>query len=131
MLSKEVLFMSKSKGSEPIDDMIEWEEKQYTPWEYAQKGKLPPHLAAPGNKRNAAILWLVQAVVCLFIALMLLLKFDANDDTVSDYISIGILAIYSTLCFVVGINYIKKWKIEKMIRAEQRANAHRKKNKRS
>lgn len=126
MLLKEVRYMSKSKNSDPIDDMIEWEETQYTPWEYSQKGKLPPHLAAPGNKRNAAILWLVQAVVCLLFAVMLLLKFDTYDDTASDCISIGILAIYSILCFVAGLNYIRKWKAEKMIRAVQRTNAHRK-----
>ncbi len=55
--------MSKSKDTDYIDDMLEWQEKQYTTWEYPQMGKLPPHLAAPGNKRNAAILFFAQGVI--------------------------------------------------------------------
>ena len=38
--------MPTSKGPDHIDDMMEWEKKQYTPGEYAQEGKLPPYLKA-------------------------------------------------------------------------------------
>lgn len=117
--------MSKSKGTDHIEDMLEWQEKQYTTWEYPQMGKLPPHLAAPGNKRNAAILFFVQAVMGMGFVALYLIKGD-SEDTLGNRMFLGILFAYSILCLMAGINYIRKQKIEKLIRKEQRANTHKK-----
>jgi len=58
--------MPTSKGPDHIDDMMEWEKKQYTPGEYAQEGKLPPYLKAEWNKKSSAILFCVQGGICVF-----------------------------------------------------------------
>lgn len=59
--------MSKSKDSDHIDDMLEWENKQNTPWEYAQEGKLPSALKSTGHPGLAAILFCVRVVSVYFL----------------------------------------------------------------
>lgn len=105
--------------------MLEWQEKQYTTWEYPQMGKLPPHLAAQGNKRNAAILFFAQGVIGMGF-IVLYLTSGKSDNTLGNLIFLVLLFGYSILCLMAGVNYIRKRKMEKLIRKEQRANAHRK-----
>ena len=112
--------MSKSKDTDHIEDMLEWQEKQYTPWEYPQMGKLPPHLAARGNKKNAAILFFVQAFFGLSF-FVLYLTTEMSDDTLGKWITLVLLFAYSILCLMAGFKYLRKMKIEKQERKEQRA----------
>lgn len=117
--------MSKSKSTDHIEEMLEWQEKQYTPWEYSQMGKLPPHLTAPGNKRNAAILCFTQAILgTAFITLSLV--FNKDEDSIGKWIFLVILVGYSILNYLAGINYLRKMKSGKLTRKAQRENAHKK-----
>lgn len=114
--------MPKSKGSDHIDDMLEWEKKQYTPWEYAQEGKLPPYLKAEGNKKSAAKLFYVQGGICvLFFSLIILNSSNLEDD----WTELLVLAAYAILCFIIATNYLKKWKTAKLLKEKRKA--HRKK----
>ena len=121
--------MSKLKDTDHIEDMLEWQEKQYTPWEYPQMGKLPPHLTARGNKKNAAILFFVQAAFGLGF-FVLYLTTGKSDDTLGKWILLVLLFAYSILCLMAGFNYLRKMKIEKQERKEQREQLHRKGRKR-
>lgn len=109
--------MSKSKGSDHIDDMLEWENKQYTPWQYAQEGKLPPVLKAAGNLKLVAILFLCQGGICVFVLALMILN---SSNLAADWAELLIPAAYAVICFLVAVNYLKKWKAKK---------AHRKKRK--
>ena len=117
--------MSKPKETDHIEDMLEWQKKQYTTWEYPQMGKQPPYLAARGNKKNAAILFFAQAVLGLGFVALSVIKGD-SEYTMGNWIFRGLLFAYSVLCLMAGVNYIKKLKNEKLFRKEQRANAHKK-----
>lgn len=37
---REIMQMPESRQTDHTDDLMEWGEKQYTPWEYSQEGKL-------------------------------------------------------------------------------------------
>ncbi|MGE4352569.1 MAG: hypothetical protein AB7D36_00600 [Oscillospiraceae bacterium] len=111
--------MPKSKRSDPIDDMLKWEKKQYTPWEYAQEGKLPLPLKARGNKKWATILFLAQGLVCL-------LLFGLMIRNGSDLVELVILFAYTILCFMIAANYMKKWKAAKL--AGKKTRPHKRRN---
>lgn len=101
--------MSKWKGSDHIN-------KQYTPWEYAQE--LPPVLKAAGNSRLVAILFLCQGGICvLFLTLMIL----NSSNPVADWTELLIPAAYAVICFLVAVNYLKKWKVKKLFKENSQA----------
>lgn len=109
--------MAKSKGSDHLDDMLEWENKQYTPWEYAQEGKLPPYLKAEGNKKRAAILFFIQGAACsLFLVLMVM----NGSGLPEDWMELLFPALFAILGFMAAANYLKKWKAAKLIRKKTR-----------
>ena len=59
----EIRIMSKNnkdKQNNQLSDMVEWQDKQYTPWHYYQKGKTVPGVAGEGNLKLFAI---VQTIV--------------------------------------------------------------------
>lgn len=116
--------MSKSKDSDHIDDMLEWENKQYTPWEYAQEGKLPPVLKATGNPRLVAILFLCQGCICVLLLALMILN---SSNLAEDWTELLMPAAYAVICFLVAVNYLKKWKVKKLFRENNQA--HRKKRK--
>lgn len=116
--------MSKSKGSDHTDDMLEWENKQYTPWEYAQEGKLPPALKAAGNSRLVAILFLCQGGICVLLLALMVLN---SSNIAADWTELLIPAAYAVICFLVAVNYLKKWKAKKLFK--ENSQAHRKKRK--
>lgn len=101
--------MPKSKDPDHLDEMLEWQQKQYTPWKYAQEGKLPPHLKARGNKKLAAALFFFQGGVCL---LILALTFANSDKPQENWAALLSLAIYSALCFFVASGYLRQQKAE-------------------
>ena len=37
-----------------IEDFIEWQEKQFTPWHYISEGKVVPSISAEGNPKRLA-----------------------------------------------------------------------------
>ncbi|MDN0031873.1 hypothetical protein QVN85_03055 [Oscillibacter valericigenes] len=115
--------MSKSKDFDHIDDMLEWENKQYTPWEYAQEGKLPPVLKATGNPRLVAILFLCQGCICVLLLALMILN---SSNLAADWTELLIPAAYAVICFLVAVNNLKKWKVKKFRENNQ---AHRKKRK--
>lgn len=94
--------MSKFKDSDHIDDMREWENKQYTPWEYAQEGKLPPVLKAAGNLGLAAILFLCQGGICVLLLALIILN---SSNLAADWTELLIPAAYAVICFLVAVNY--------------------------
>lgn len=99
--------MSKPKNNDHIEDMLEWEEKQYTPWEYPQKGKMTPAMKAAGNKKLAAIPFLVfGGVFVLAIALSLI----SGIWKTGDLPTLLITAAFAVLYLMVGANYLRKWK---------------------
>lgn len=114
--------MSKSRSSDHIDDMVEWGQKQYTPWEYAQEGKLPPVFKAKGNKKRAAIFFFIQGIVCAIVVVLLLLK---NSD--GEWQQLLIPAVYAVLCFLASANYLKQWKAVKLKKEKERARRKKKK----
>lgn len=114
--------MSKSHGSDHMDDMVEWGQKQYTPWEYAQEGKLPPHLKAEGNKKWAAIAFFVQGIICTLITILILLNDQSHEER---WLESLIPALIAVLYFFVAANYIKQWKAAKL--KTEKSRTHRKK----
>lgn len=109
--------MSKSKGSDHIEEMLEWEKKQYTPWEYAQEGKLPPYLKAKGNQKRAAILFFIQGgIIVLIIGLTLL----QDSNVIEDWPGLLFLAAIAVLCFMAAANYLRKWKATKLLKDKQK-----------
>jgi hypothetical protein len=105
--------MSKPKGSDHIEDMLEWEKKQYTPWEYAQEGKLLPILKAEGNKKLAAVFFYVQSGICvLFIVLNIL----NSSDLMENWTNLLFISAYAILCSIIATNYLKKWKAARLIK---------------
>jgi hypothetical protein len=114
--------MAKPKDSDHLADMLEWQEKQYTPWEYAQEGKLPPYLKAAGNKKRAAILFFVQGAVCsLFLVLMVL----NGSGLPEDWLGLLAPALLAILGFMAAANYLRQWKAEKL--KKETAKPHKKK----
>lgn len=112
--------MSKSRGPDHIDDMVEWGQKQYTPWKYAQEGKLPPYLKAEGNKKRAAILFFVQGIIGTIVVVLVLLSEGG-------WLPLLIPAVISVLCFMASVNYLKQWKAIKLKKEKERSNRKKKK----
>ena len=110
--------MPKSKGSYHINDILEWEKKQYTPWEYAQEGKLPLFLKAKGNKKLAAILFYVQGGICVLFFFLVIFSSSNLDEAWTELL---VLAAYASLCFIVAANYLKKWKTVKLLKEKRKA----------
>lgn len=111
--------MPKSKNNEHIEDMLEWEEKQYTPWEYAQEGKLPPVLKAEGNKKLAAILYFVLGGIFVLAAAGYLLS-GAWAEFADNWPTLLITPVLAVLCLMAAANYLRKWKAEKLLRKKAR-----------
>lgn len=117
--------MSKSRGSDHIDDMVEWGQKQYTPWEYAQKGKLPPVIKAKGNKKRAAILFFIQGIVCTIVVVLVLIN---NQDSEQGWLQLLIPAVFAVLCFMAAVNYLRQWKTIELKKEKERSKRKKKKS---
>jgi len=62
--------MGKKRGTgNLIDNYVDWQKKQYTPWSYIQSGKLLPHIEATGNPKRVALLWFFQSALSLIIGI--------------------------------------------------------------
>jgi len=109
--------MPESRKTDHIDDLMEWGEKQYTPWEYAQEGKLMPFLKAAGNKKLAAILFFVQGGACLLPIISAILN---SSDLMNNWTGLLFPTLYTVLCLMIATNFLKKWKAEKPPKEERK-----------
>lgn len=106
--------MSKSEGPGPINELKEWQEKQYTPWKYAQEGKAPPFVKAGGNqKRAAAFFFALGAVSACFAALEAL----NGPDRAGDWPGLAVSAVLTVLFFYGGEQ--RSEKVEERQRSEK------------
>jgi hypothetical protein len=105
--------VSKPKDSDHIEDMLEWENKQYAAWEYAQEGKFPPSLKAVGNKKLAAILFFIQGGISVILIAIVILT---SSKLAEIWPELLFPAAIAALCFMAAANYMKSWKAAKLQR---------------
>lgn len=132
--------MKKNKDEQNyVNDMIEWQEHQYTPWHYISKGKLPPESKAVGNQTLAA----VSLFVCAFLFIVLLiaicygsgsvyvaydgnLVFDFSENWQAPVILLSACLLYT----LAGLGHLRANKKSKKAAKERRKVNHKRRRKR-
>ena len=72
---------NKKRGQDSqLNDMLEWQNKQYTPWHYYQKGKTIPGIAGEGNLKVNAIVHTIGGIIAISGSIIALVSgFILND----------------------------------------------------
>jgi hypothetical protein len=86
-----------------INQFIEDQNNQYTPWNYATANRSHPMQEAKGNAKLYAILWIVFGSIYLFFAVLFLLGFDSADRIIGFFLFSSVWVI----CLLVAKHYFK------------------------
>jgi len=75
--------MSKRTGkNEQLRDLTDWQQKQYTPWQYFSEGKLLPYIDTKRNPKRVAILWFMQASISIFLGIVTFIGYNTSTTQV-------------------------------------------------
>ncbi len=102
----------RSKNSEYIDELTEWQENQYNPGYYTD-GKIPTYMKRPGRSRKLGWLYIFSGIItCSSMLLMILISFDIEQILM---ISIFILLVgaLAVIQVVAGIRILSETKKKK------------------
>lgn len=109
-----------------LDEMQEWQEKQFTPGAYYPPGQLPFYLRGHGNCLLLAIVFFCNAVLGAVFAVWFL----CIDDT-GMRIAGGVMAVVTGLFVSAGLNFLKKHRQRCLDAKRRRVQIHRHSKKRS
>ena len=128
-------------GNDPINDFIDWQNKQFTPWEYFSEGKLLPYIKADGNPKRAAILWFALSILSGFVGTVIIVGINTTYSSTARFNNgvpykvyeryifdfsfskswwiILIFVVYTLFCVLMGIRYCQRHKKAKSKRKER------------
>ena len=108
-----------------LNDMIEWQDKQYTPWQYSQKGKTIPGISGEGNLKLKTIVVTIVGVLVIAGSIVGIITGIMYSDPELSYILLFVIGI-CVWDIAVHWNKYNKLKVYKEMEKQKRQKKKRK-----
>jgi formate hydrogenlyase subunit 3/multisubunit Na+/H+ antiporter MnhD subunit len=115
-------------GNNTINDFIDWQNKQFTPWSYMTGGRLSPFVEAKGNPKRISITWFAMFLIIVFLGVIYIVGTNTtttfhmdessgevhwsefNFDFQESWPFILSFCILSIYCLFFGIKYWQRYR---------------------